>query len=76
MDLAAGVGSSYGFCCNVLTLVVSPLREGSAHLLRGNLEQSGDELLLGLDVVAADVPNLPFPDHGHRLAPLSACSVG
>jgi hypothetical protein len=39
------------------------VRGGSAHLSRGNFEQCGDELRLGLDVVAADVLNLPFPDY-------------
>jgi len=50
-----------------LELIASDLREGSAHLSGGNLEQFGDELRLGLDVVAADVPNLPLPHHCHRL---------
>ena len=31
------------------------------------MEQFSDERCLGLDVTAADVPNLPFPDHRHRL---------
>jgi hypothetical protein len=33
----------------------------------GHLEQSSDEFCLRSNVAAADVPNLPFPDHGHRL---------
>jgi hypothetical protein len=32
----------------------SPVRGGSAHLSRGNFEQCGDELCLGLDVVATE----------------------
>ena len=38
-----------------------------ARLSGRNPEQAGDELCLGLDVVATDVPNLPLPDHRHRL---------
>jgi hypothetical protein len=50
-----------------LALVVDQRREGSFHLSGGDFEQCGDELRLDPDVVATDVPNLPFPDHRHRL---------
>jgi hypothetical protein len=39
----------------------------STYLSGGNFEQCGDEFRLGLDVTTADVPNLPLPDHCHRL---------
>jgi hypothetical protein len=32
-----------------------------------HLEQSGDERRLAPDVFTADVSNVPFPDHRHRL---------
>src|SRR6187551_3538807 len=35
--------------------------------LGGYIEQAGDEAGLASDVASADVPNLPFPDHRHRL---------
>src|SRR3954462_9261150 len=40
---------------------------GSASLSGGILEQCSDEFRLGFDVAAADLPNLPLPDHCHRL---------
>ena len=33
----------------------------------GDLKSSGDEYCRSPDVVATDVPNLPFPQHCHRL---------
>ena len=48
-------------------LSMTDLREGSVRFSGGNLEQFGDELRLGLDVVTADVSNLPLPHHCHRL---------
>ena len=33
----------------------------------GDPEQVGDEAGLGSHVASADVPNLPLPDHRHRL---------
>src|SRR3954453_8795844 len=39
----------------------------SASLSGSVLEQRGDEFRLGLDVVTPDLPNLPLPDHRHRL---------
>jgi hypothetical protein len=39
----------------------------STYLSGGNFEQCGDEFRLRLDVTTADVPNLPLPDHCHRL---------
>jgi|SRR5271166_1105466 len=50
-----------------LALVADHLREGSDHVSGVDLEQCGDELRPGHDVVATDVPNLPLPDHRHRL---------
>jgi len=38
-----------------------------------NPEQAGDEGGLASDVASVDVPNLPFPDHCHRLD-TSQCS--
>ena len=54
------------FCCKVWRRL-GDVCEKVDDVSGGRLEQSGDELCLGPDVVAADVPNLPFPDHCHRL---------
>jgi hypothetical protein len=32
-----------------------------------DLEQAGNEVALGLNIISTDVPNLPLPDHGHGL---------
>jgi len=37
------------------------------YLSGSHFEQYRNEFRLGLDVVSTDVPNLPFPDHCHRL---------
>src|SRR4051812_21557065 len=58
---------STGFCCNVWSQPGGICERGSASLSDGILEQCSDEHRLGLDVAAADVPNLSLPDHRHRL---------
>jgi hypothetical protein len=40
----------------------------------GGLEQVGDEGSLGPHVSSADIPNLPLPDHRHRLVPCQCSS--
>src|SRR5690348_11552901 len=41
--------------------------EGRGSVSGRRLEQPGDKSCLGFDVVAADLPNLPLPDHRHCL---------
>ena len=50
-----------------LALIRVPSPGGCDDVSGGHPEQSGDELCLGPDIAAADVLNLPFPDHRHRL---------
>ena len=49
---------------------------GSAHPSSSDVEQLGDELRLGFDVSAANVSNLPLPDHCHRLITRQCSSSG
>jgi len=42
--------------------------------LRWKIEQLVDELILPADIVAADPPPLPFPNHVHRLITLNRSS--
>ena len=51
-----------------LALAASRLRDDSGQLTsHRNLEQLGDEGSLSPDVASADISELPFPDHRHRL---------
>src|SRR3954454_5953423 len=59
--------ASLGVLLQCLALIWVPSAKGRDDVSGGHLEQPGDELCLGPDVAATDVPNLPFPDHRHRL---------
>src|ERR1700761_9405010 len=58
---------SIGFCCNVFASARGICHRGPTCLSGSDPEQRCDEPRLGLDVASTDVPNLPLPDHYHRL---------
>ncbi len=66
-NLEQQIGALSGFIATFGRWSLVIYERGSTYFLGGNFEQSGDEPVLGLDVETTDVPNLPLPDHRHRL---------
>jgi hypothetical protein len=77
VTLAASRWSLAGVLLQRLALTANHLRDGSGQLTsRSNLEQLGDEGSLSPDVASTKIPNLPLPDHRHRLKARQRSSRG